>query len=123
VGGGERLLDSAKILVRDMLSEGNGGRVQWVVMEKMPHLFTTFQDWWQAKKTTELWVGACKAMVKGDDFASGGMLYHVDQSEEVVELSTLTKLRKEDVLKAMREKAIRMKVWYGKKNASTEAKL
>lgn len=121
MGGGERLLDSAKIVARDIASEG--GVVRWNEVEKMPHLFLSFQDWWQAKQTVKMWAAACLAMPKGSMKTSEGVILHVDQSEERVDVLSLTNLVKEDVLRAMRNKAAGMKAWTGSSSGSSQAKI
>ncbi|KAI9683715.1 MAG: hypothetical protein M1822_005905 [Bathelium mastoideum] len=64
VGGGERLIDAARILARDV--KNTGGWVQWTEYEQMPHLWPmAFKNWWQSKDAMKRWADACSRMWNG----------------------------------------------------------
>ena len=115
MGGGERLLDAAKLVARDAVRDGC--IVRWTEWEKMPHLWMlTCKDWWQATKTVVLWAEACTELVgKGDGLKTEACLIGVDGSKTEIDIRKITSLKRDEIMSGMRKRVEAMKVWTGKK--------
>lgn len=115
MGGGERLLDAAKVVARDAIRDGS--TVQWMEWENMPHLWVLIcKDWWQATRAAVQWAKACTEMVqRGTELESGGWRFGVDGRETRVDVEAITTLTKTEVISHMRRSAEAMKVWTGAK--------
>ncbi len=122
MGGGERLLDAAKVVARDAVRDGC--IVQWTEWESMPHLWLqTCKDWWQAAKALELLAETCKELVEKDDgLKVEGSVFRLNGEKTDVEVNGLTTLARSEMMAGMRKKVEAMKVWTGGKRLGRVAK-
>ena len=122
MGGGERLLDAAKVVARD--AANNGCRAQWVEWESMPHLWELMcKDWWQGNETMVQWAQACvKIAHEGSEFGTGGWQVSVDGEEKTVAVEALTTLTRDEMMNHMKRSADVLQVWTGTRVATGTTK-
>ncbi|KAI9812643.1 MAG: hypothetical protein M1827_004632 [Pycnora praestabilis] len=123
MGGGERLLDAAKVVARDAASDGC--IVQWTEWERMPHQFVLMcRDWWQGEKAVTLWAENCIKLVGrgGKGLDHGGYRMRVDGMEMEINVEELTSLTRDDIMSGMRRTAEAMKVWTGERQGTSHMK-
>lgn len=122
MGGGERLLDAAKVVARDAVR--GGCKVKWTEWERMPHLWAlTCKDWWQGRKAVELWAEACTELVeKGEGLDVAGFMFSLDGEATSIDVDCLTALTRSEMMSGMRKKVEAMKPWTGRKGVGRVTK-
>ena len=123
MGGGERLLDAAKVVARDAVRDGC--IVKWTEWEMMPHLWVlTCKDRWQGRKAVELWAEACKELVKKEKCLNlEGFIYGLNREAIHIEVGCLTALTSSKMMIGMRKKVEAMKPWTGGKEVGRMKKV
>ncbi|KAI9658027.1 MAG: hypothetical protein M1821_002687 [Bathelium mastoideum] len=115
VGGGERLIDAARILARDV--KNTGGWVQWAEYEQMPHLWPmAFKNWWQSNDAMKRWADACSSMWSGQVNGTGEIeakILTVSGEEKAFEWDDTAAPDHESVLDTLKKTAATMKVYTG----------
>ncbi|KAF2233958.1 hypothetical protein EV356DRAFT_502892 [Viridothelium virens] len=122
-GGGERLLDVAKVLARDVKDQS--GFVEYVQYDGMPHLWPfVFKGWWQSRNVTGRWGEACvrlsrqslhhKSTELGDENCMA-VVVGVDGRTKSLEWKSFSTPVWKQIVELMETKAAAMKVYEGQK--------
>lgn len=113
-GGGERLLDGAKMVAQRAANDGVV--VRWKEYECMPHIWPfVFPAWPQSRHCWGAWAGACKLLGSGKLVTSGSGIIKVGSLEEQeIDGRTLTSLTMAEVKACMEDHQKKAQPYTGK---------